>query len=145
MYRVEKRFTLPIGHRLSKHGGRCKSIHGHNFSVLIGVKSPKLNENDMVIDFSDLKTIVNGYLDQFDHCLMLNECDPMGAVVESVKEYIRMKRVPFEPTAERLAEEIYYSIEKVLVEKYGSSVDSIQMDYVVVFENENSKATYTKE
>lgn len=143
MYRVEKRFTLPIGHRLSKHGGRCKSIHGHNFSVLVGVKSEKLNSNDMVIDFSDLKEMVNGYLDSFDHCLLLNECDPMGEVVESVREFIRMKRVPFEPTAEKLAEEIYNEIEKTLKQLYKD--DNVKMDYVTVFENENSKATYTKE
>ena len=143
MYRVERRFTLPIGHRLSKHGGRCKSIHGHNFTVLVGVKSEKLNDNDMVIDFTDLKNIVNGYLDEFDHCLVLNECDPMGAVVESVREFIRMKRVPFEPTAEKLAEEIYKFTEEGL--KQLCKDDNVKMDYVMVYENENSKATYSHE
>jgi 6-pyruvoyltetrahydropterin/6-carboxytetrahydropterin synthase len=143
MYRVERRFTLPIGHRLSKHGGRCKSIHGHNFVVLVGVKSVKLNPNDMVIDFSDLKAIVNGYLDTLDHCLLLNECDPMGEVVESVKEFIRMKRVPYEPTAEKLAEEIYNITEGGL--KQLCKDDNVKMDYVIVYENENSKATYTKD
>jgi len=48
MYKVEKKFTLPIGHRLSKHQGRCFSLHGHNFTVLVGVKAELLNENDMV-------------------------------------------------------------------------------------------------
>jgi len=143
MYRVERRFTLPIGHRLSKHGGRCKSIHGHNFIVLVGVKSAKLNPNDMVIDFSDLKAIVNGYLDTLDHCLLLNECDPMGEVVESVKEFIRMKRVPYEPTAEKLAEEIYNITEGGL--KQLCNDDNVKMDYVTVYENENSKATFNKE
>jgi 6-pyruvoyltetrahydropterin/6-carboxytetrahydropterin synthase len=142
MYRIERRFTLPIGHRLSKHGGRCKSIHGHNFAVLVGVKSHQLNKNDMVMDFTDLKDIVNGYLDTLDHCLLLNECDPMGEVVESVKEFIRMKRVPFDPTAERLAEEVYNTVEKGLKQLYND--DNVVMDYVTVYENENSKATYTK-
>jgi len=67
MYKVEKRFTIPIGHRLSKHKGYCKNLHGHNFVVLIGVKSEKLNENDMVIDFSDLKNESNRILDNWDH------------------------------------------------------------------------------
>ena len=51
MYKIEKRFTLPIGHRLSKHKGRCFSIHGHNFDVLVGIKSPTLNDNDMILDY----------------------------------------------------------------------------------------------
>jgi 6-pyruvoyltetrahydropterin/6-carboxytetrahydropterin synthase len=75
MYKIEKRFTVPIGHRLSKHPGLCSSIHGHNLTILVGVKSPTLNTNDMVIDFSNLKDIVNEVIKVWDHCLLLNECD----------------------------------------------------------------------
>lgn len=141
MYKIEKRFTLPIGHRLSKHAGRCFSIHGHNFSVLVGLKSAVLNENDMIIDFSELKHIVNNFLDQLDHCLMLNENDK--ETLEKVKDLgLRMFPVPFDPTAERLAETIYYYVENSFqIEPF----ENIIVDYVTVFENENSKATFMKE
>jgi len=141
MYKIEKRFTLPIGHRLSKHDGRCFSIHGHNFTVLVGLKSVILDENDMIIDFAELKHIVNNFLDQLDHCLMLNENDK--ETVEKVKELgLRMFPVPFDPTAERLAETIYYYVENVL---RIPPFEHIMMDYVMVYENENSKATFMKE
>ena len=141
MYKIEKRFTLPIGHRLSKHEGRCFSIHGHNFSVLVGLKSEFLNENDMIIDFSELKHIVNNFLDQLDHCLMLNENDK--DTVEKVKEMgIRMFPVPFDPTAERLAKMIYDYVESAFqIEPFMHII----VDYVTVFENENSKTTFMKE
>jgi len=138
MYRVEKRFTLPMGHRLSKHKGRCYSIHGHNFTILVGVKAEKLNDDDMVIDFSNLKTIVNGFLDGLDHCLILNQSDiKLGEQLSNMG--MRVITVDHDPTAEKFAEEIFNYI-GIAVKKMYPEID---MDYVTVFENENSKATYS--
>lgn len=138
MFYIEKRFTLPIGHRLSKHHGRCYSIHGHNFTVLVGVKASKLNENDMIIDFSNLKAVVNGFLDNLDHCLLLNK-DKDDELIELLeKAQMRVKGVDFDPTAEKLSYEIYHHVEDTLERMYPEVI----MDYVTVFENENSKATY---
>ncbi len=135
MYKIEKRFTLPIGHRLSKHLGRCSSIHGHNFSVLIGVKSEMLNDNDMVIDFSDLKKIVNEILDEWDHTLLVNNTDTS---IIDLCQSDNMRCIPFsfDPTAEMLSKVLY----DVIGQRF--SCTSIRMDYVTLFENENSKATY---
>ena len=137
MYRVERRFTLPIGHRLSLHKGRCSSIHGHNFTVLVGVMSEKLNENYMVIDFADLKAVVDGLLDQLDHCLMINETDyKIGQ--ELRKMGMRVMNVDYDPTAEKLSEDLYKQIKRTLEKMYPD----VKMEYVTVYENENSKATY---
>jgi len=141
MHYIEKRFTLPIGHRLSKHKGRCFSIHGHNFTVLVGVKAHELNENDMIIDFSDLKAIVSGFLDNLDHCLLLNENKDQDLVDLLKKMDMRVTAVDFDPTAEKLSSEIYWEIERTLSRMYPL----VMMDYVTVFENENSKATYNYE
>lgn len=138
MYRIEKRFTFPMGHRLSKHKGRCFSMHGHNFTVLIGVKAEQLDDNDMVIDFSNLKSLVGRFLDNLDHCLLLNKTDKeLGAPLEKLD--LRVIYVDHDPTAEKLSEEIYNSIDEALKTMWPS----VQMDYVTVFENENSKATYS--
>jgi len=137
MYKLEKRFSLPIGHRLSKHKGRCFSIHGHNFTVLVGLKSETLNENDMIIDFSELKMIVNKILDHFDHCLLLNIEDEK--IVDDLKKLnMRTMTCSYDPTAEKLSELFYTMIAEDLSRQYPN----IQMDYVTVYENENSKATY---
>ena len=138
MFYIEKRFTLPIGHRLSKHKGRCYSIHGHNFTVLVGVKAAKLNENDMIIDFSDLKAVVNGFLDNLDHCLLLNKNKDQELLDLLKTMNMRTTGVDFDPTAEKLSFEIYSNIKKTLERMYPE----VKMDYVTVFENENSKATF---
>lgn len=140
MYRIEKRFTLPIGHRLSKHKGRCFSFHGHNFTILVGVKSNRLDDNDMVIDFSNLNSIVNSYLDGLDHCTLLNITDK--EIGNQLKELgSRILFMGHDPTAEILSERIYKSVKAMLEPAYPN----IMMDYVTVYENENSKATYSED
>jgi len=141
MYKVEKKFTLPIGHRLSKHQGRCFSLHGHNFTVLVGVKAELLNENDMVIDFSDLKRLTNEFLDMFDHSTVLNRFKDIE-IAEKLKDIgTRVILVNCDPTAEKLAEMIYKDVQIGLARLHSS----VKMDYVTVYENENSKATYIGE
>jgi 6-pyruvoyltetrahydropterin/6-carboxytetrahydropterin synthase len=135
MYRVEKEFTLPIGHRLSKHTGRCSSIHGHNLKILIGVKSDDLNDNDMVIDFVDLKKLVNSILDKWDHTLLVNRTDEK--VIDLCKiQNMRILDFSFDPTAEKLTQTLFQVIKNQLP-------IGVFMDYVTIFENEKSKATYS--
>ena len=135
MYKVEKRFTVPIGHRLSKHAGRCKNFHGHNIQIYVGVTSQKLNENDMVIDFSNLKELVNQIIDQWDHCLLLNIND--STLSSDLKNEFRIISFPFDPTAEKLCETLYKVLRPRLKQDTG-----VDIEYVTIFENENSKATY---
>lgn len=137
MYQVEKRFTLPIGHRLSKHLGRCSSIHGHNIVVLVGVESNTLNENYMVIDFSDLKKIVQEILDQWDHCLLLNNKDSEFAQ-KCEEANMRVIMFGFDPTAEKLSEILYHTI----AQRFIQLKLPIHMKYVTIYENENSKCTF---
>jgi 6-pyruvoyltetrahydropterin/6-carboxytetrahydropterin synthase len=141
MYKIEKRFTFPMGHRLSKHQGRCFSMHGHNFTVMVGLKSELLNTNDMVMDFSDLKQLVADYFDELDHCLLLNEIDS-DIAKNAEKMGMRVKLVPHDPTAEKLAEDIYHHVELQLALREDLVI--VKVDYVTVYENENSKATYSE-
>jgi 6-pyruvoyltetrahydropterin/6-carboxytetrahydropterin synthase len=128
MYRVERRFTLPIGHRLSLHKGRCSSIHGHNFVVLVGVMSEYLNENYMVMDFSELKAVVDGLLDQLDHCLMINSNDyKIGD--ELRKMGMRVVNVDYDPTAEKISEDLYVQIKRTLEKMYPR----VKLEYVNVY------------
>jgi len=137
MYKVEKRFTLSIGHRLSKHSGLCKNIHGHNLTILVGVKSERLNLVDMVIDFSDLKKLVNDLLQDWDHALLLSADDyKLTALIETDA---RVRSFPFDPTAERLVEVLFFRLRDKLKEGFN-----IELEYVTIYENENSKATYCR-
>ena len=133
-FRVERKFTFPMGHRLSKHKGACANIHGHNVTLLVGVKSLVLNHNDMVIDFHDLKELVNPLVKQWDHSLILNATDKPVAK-KSVLTH-KAFYYDFDPTAEKLSEYLYHEIDKLLP-------IGVKMDYIKFYENENSMATYS--
>ena len=127
MYEIEKRFTLPIGHRLSKHLGRCSSIHGHNFTVMVGVKSEILNDNYMVIDFSDLKKIIKEVLDRWDHTLLINK-DDKDILELCQSKNMRVITLDYDPTAEKLSETIYLAIDALLP-------SPLYLNYITVYEN----------
>jgi len=143
MYRLEKRFTFPMGHRLCKHDGACFNFHGHNYVVLVGLKATSLNENGMIIDFSHLKAELGLIFDVLDHAFMINDID------EKTIEYMNKLKlkvipVPYEPTAEKMSEEIFRRIENRITDlRLRSKNESLTLDYVTVFENENSKATFS--
>jgi len=144
MYKIERRFSFAGGHRLSKHQGSCKNIHGHNYIVYVGLKSYILNENDMIMDFSDLKSIFETYLQEYDHCLVINKKDMEWLEPLSQKMSWKVKIMDDEgrdPTAEVMANHFY----KYLKSLFEKEFNNIQIDYVTVYENENSKSTYTEE
>jgi 6-pyruvoyltetrahydropterin/6-carboxytetrahydropterin synthase len=139
MYRIAKEFTFAMGHRLSLHLGNCQNFHGHNYTVIVGVKSEKLNSGGMVIDFANLKNVVMPILNTMDHALMINETDEI--LVEKMKEILpllKIIKVPYEPTAENMSSDIYHHLEHILKSKWG-----VDIDYVTVFETDTSQATYS--
>lgn len=139
MYRISKEFTFAMGHRLSNHKGACRNFHGHNYTVIVGLQSKFLNADGMVMDFSVLKEMVNEYLDELDHALMVNSTDE-DFVIKIQDHFSDMKIVvtPYDPTAENMAREIYTHISKVLNPELG-----VDLDYVTVYETDTSQATYS--
>jgi len=140
MFYLKRHFTFAGGHRLSKHKGLCKNFHGHNYDVWITVRSKELNKNDMVMDFGDLKNIVNPFIDAFDHCLLVNECDEDDLKIFEDKG-MRILSFDFDPTAEKMAEELYKHTKKIVTIRYTN----IEVDQIEIFENVKSSAIYRED
>lgn len=67
MIRICKRFSFDAAHHLPKHLGKCKNMHGHRYFLEITL-SGEINEEGMLIDFGELKKIVNEeVIDKYDH------------------------------------------------------------------------------
>lgn len=65
---ITKSFSFDASHYLPFHEKRCKFLHGHTYHMEITLNGPILPNSGMVIDFGDLKQIVNEeILDKFDH------------------------------------------------------------------------------
>lgn len=106
MYEIAKELHFSFGHRLMNHKGKCKRLHGHNAKVSISVSSENLDVDGMVMDFSDLKNAVSGWIDeQFDHQMLLHKDDPIAPILKAAGEPFRILDV--HPTAENLARLIF--------------------------------------
>lgn len=138
MFKISKKITFPMGHRLSKHAGDCRYIHGHNFSVKIGVKSETLNENGMVMDFSELKRLAKIFTSEFDHSLTLNKKEDQEIGHFLTERGFKVNMIEAEPTAENMARALFKYLQKNIKE------EGVEVDYVKVHENETSTATYTE-
>ena len=81
--RVTKIFRFEMAHALWGYDGLCKNIHGHSYVLKVTVSGTPIEDQEdkklgMVIDFGDLKRLVNKYIvDIFDHSLILNEKAPV--------------------------------------------------------------------
>jgi len=70
---VTKEFNFELAHSLGFHHGQCSNLHGHSYRMFVTLKSNKLT-NGMVLDFSDLKKIVNELIvDKYDHACAINK------------------------------------------------------------------------
>ena len=63
--------SFSAGHRLEDHPGKCRRLHGHNYLVKVWVEGG-LDEKNMVIDYYELKSIVDSIVEELDHHV-LNE------------------------------------------------------------------------
>jgi len=67
VFAITKEFTFDAAHYLTKYHGKCEALHGHTYKLQITVEG-KRNEDDMVLDFALMKSIVKEHvLDILDH------------------------------------------------------------------------------
>lgn len=64
---VVKEFRFEAAHVLPKHSGKCSRLHGHSWLMRVGISAPVNPETGFVIDFFDLKGLVQPLIDRWDH------------------------------------------------------------------------------
>jgi 6-pyruvoyltetrahydropterin/6-carboxytetrahydropterin synthase len=67
MYEVKIRAEFSAAHNLREVGGKCESLHGHNFKVEVAVEAESLDEQGMVVDFRILKEHTRALVEGLDH------------------------------------------------------------------------------
>ena len=109
MFRVIKNLNFCYGHRLLNYVGKCAHLHGHNAVVEVEFSSSVLDSRGMVIDFDDIKTFVQSFLDEtLDHRMILSKNDPFSAWLK--KEGEPVFEMDENPTAENIAKLIYQTV-----------------------------------
>lgn len=104
--RLTKEFSFEMAHFLPGYDGLCRNVHGHSYLLRVSVagqpsadeESPKLG---MVMDFSDLKRIVNEeVVGRLDHALMVRRGSVDAALAASITQ--RLVEVDYQPTCENM-------------------------------------------
>jgi 6-pyruvoyltetrahydropterin/6-carboxytetrahydropterin synthase len=99
--RIAKDFRWEMAHRLPKHTGGCRNVHGHSYRMWIELAG-ELDEHGMVMDYFDLKKIVDPLVAEIDHAFL---CDRTDTLIVDFLESSSLKAVyvDFPTTAENLA------------------------------------------
>ena len=125
MYRIKKELTFDAAHFLPDHEGHCKNLHGHSYKVEVWIKGYTLNDMGMLIDFGELKSII----DLYDHSC-LNE-----------KPEFNIARGGQRPTAENMAKWFYFLLDTLC----DGQENEVGVEKIRVWETDSAYAEYSKE
>jgi len=134
--RCIRRVQFCAGHRVWKHESKCAHLHGHNYVVLFHARAAELDNLGRVIDFSELKNRLGGWIDMhWDHGFILNRLDEEA--IRAVGSIPRQKLYLIEgnPTAENLALYLLTCVAPGQMVETGVTVERI-----ILWETENSCA-----
>jgi 6-pyruvoyltetrahydropterin/6-carboxytetrahydropterin synthase len=119
MYELMVTGRFAAAHSLRNFKGRCEALHGHNWKVEVVVRGNVLDQAHLLMDFGQLKKLMNQALDRLDHC-HLNE---LPHFLEN------------NPSSEMIAKYLYEEIGQALPPQ-------VSMIRVSAWESEDSRATY---
>ena len=91
MYEVVKTLEISAAHKLLlPYESKCTSLHGHNWHITVFLRSEKLNDAGMIMDFTEIKRKIS---DRLDH-KNLNEVLDFNPTAENMARYICEELAP---------------------------------------------------
>ena len=120
--RLTKKFHFEMAHALWNYDGPCKNIHGHSYKLNVTVIGQPINDNNspkfgMLIDFSDLKQIVNSQIvEVFDHAFVFKKNEKVEAILKDEKIFGKKLILDYQPTSENLVVDFAKKIKNHLPE-----------------------------
>lgn len=94
---VDKDYLVFAAGHFITYDGVCETLHGHNYRTRVEVEGD-LDENQLVLDFGTLKTIMRRLVDELDHKMLLPLENPRIVVHEEdgeVRVSYRKRRYVF--------------------------------------------------
>lgn len=136
---ITKELSWDMGHRLTQHESKCWNIHGHRYTAHLSVKAPALDSAGRVVDFSVLKSVVGGWIDEkWDHKYLANKSDVLLPALTQFGH--RVYVLPLDPSAEVIASWLFVAAQRLL-----NTVKSapLTVTEVVLYETPTSSARAT--
>lgn len=91
MYTVTKRIEVSGAHYLRlPYDSKCKSLHGHNWIILVTCQREQLDACGMVVDFTQIKEIVN----RLDHVNINEVLGGINPTAENIARWL-CDKIPY--------------------------------------------------
>jgi len=100
---VVKEFTFDSAHYIPGHPGACKNIHGHTYRLQVGFRGPVNSKTGVVIDFADIKQVIqmlivnkldHAFLNKLDYATFPNDMPSAEKIVQWMAEVIQCASIP---------------------------------------------------
>ena len=128
MITVERYHDISMGHRVVGHENKCRHLHGHNYRIHFTCTANELDNLGRVIDFSLIKAHLCEWLEvNWDHKTVLWQEDPL---LKQLKDIVPedIVTVPFNPTAEQLAQYLVTVVGPQQLAGTGVKLISVKID-----------------
>ena len=142
--RVSKIFDFETAHALWGYDGKCANIHGHSYVLTVSITGDIIDDPDhvkygMIIDFSDLKTIVKKEIvDVYDHALLVRKGTPHEGYADVETAFKKVWLTEFQPTCENMLIDMVKKLKAALPQH-------IELKYVKLQETKSSYAEWFNE
>lgn len=124
MFELAVKSKFSSAHFLREYKGKCENLHGHNWKVKLIVRGHKLDNIGILLDFKEMKRILNDTLDLLDHKL-INDLD-----------YFVTDHNPS-------CENITFYLYKLLSERINN--ENVKVYKVIVWETDDASSTYSED
>lgn len=120
---VTKEFTFDSCHQLKEYKGACARTHGHTYRLQVTIQG-RVNDIGLVVDFKDLKRIVN------------------QEIIEDLDHYNLNDKLIFNTTAENMVVYFYELLDEYFSELSEKEQRPIFLEEVKLWETPTSFASY---
>lgn len=121
MYQISVEQHFSAAHLLRGYHGKCETLHGHRFQVVVKLRAPVLNDIGIAYDFAEIKRRMADILSRLDHTC-LNDIPPFDKI---------------NPSSENIAATIYEELKPKL------AGEPVSISCIEVWESPQTWVTYT--